>query len=387
MTRVTRFATQCVLFSVSALPGMLNAAAPPEPFQGIYLTSWSAGREASIEGVLQLAAAGRINTVVIDIKDASGYVAYDTHVPDVARYDAKRVLIRNIEELIKKLHRSGIYAIARMEIFQDPRLARALPAIAVHSRRKLSFPKPDLSTATLWRDNQDLPWIDPAAVEAWSYNAAIAKDALARGFDEANVDYVRFPSGGDLSDMYFPVWDGATPRHVVIRKFFAYLRRDLPDATLSADLFGLSTVNHDDLGVGQVIEDAYDYFDYVCPMVYPSLYAAGFLGFQNPAEHPYRVVNYSLRSARERLLAMKTRRKDVKLRPWLEAFSYKAVYTPEMVQAQIRAAKDALGSDYHGYTVWNPRNVYSEEIFAPLAGGPGSANPREARMSGGSSRW
>ena len=38
-------------------------------------------------------------------------------------------------------------------------------------------------------------------------------------------------------------------------------------------------------------------FDYVAPMVYPSHYANGFIGFANPADHPYEVVNYSMSSA------------------------------------------------------------------------------------------
>jgi len=50
------------------------------------------------------------------------------------------------------------------------------------------------------------------------------------GADELNFDYVRFPSDGDLNEMYFPNWDGKTPKHEVIRKFFGYLRKQLAGA-------------------------------------------------------------------------------------------------------------------------------------------------------------
>ena len=65
-------------------------------------------------------------------------------------------------------------------------------------------------------------------------------------------------------------------------------------------------MNNDDLGIGQVIQNAYEYFDYVCPMVYPSHYATGFLGYKYPAAYPYQVISYSLEHGLAKLLAMGT---------------------------------------------------------------------------------
>jgi len=351
----------------------------PPAFQGVYLTSWSAGSPARIHRVIELARAGRINTVVIDIKDATGYVAYATTAPDVARYGARRATIRDIDSLLARLHQEGLYVIARIVVFQDPRLALARPELAVHQHLEALPAERDGAgtalrpAAVLWLDRKHLAWIDPASREAWSYNAALAKEALSRGFDEINFDYVRFPSDGNLKEMEFPAWDGATPKHEVIRRFFAYLRHEMPDAVLSADLFGLSTVNHDDLGIGQVIEDAYPYFDYVCPMVYPSHFAAGFLGFPNPAEQPYRVVNYSLESAEKRLRNARAARG--RLRPWLQDFNIGARYDKDKVEAQIRAVRDALGDAYAGYLLWSPSNNYTEDALAEI---PGSSGPTPA---------
>ena len=76
----------------------------------------------------------------MDIKDASGYVAFDTDVPEVKRYDAERAVIRNIDLLVDKLHRENIYVIARIVIFVDPRLALTRPDLAVHQASKLPEP-------------------------------------------------------------------------------------------------------------------------------------------------------------------------------------------------------------------------------------------------------
>jgi hypothetical protein len=307
---------------------------------------------------------------VIDVKDYSGYVAYDTKVPEAVKYRAKSVRIKDISGLVKQFHDKGIYLIARISVFQDPVLSRARPDLAVYSKFKL-FP-PFFAPfyyflpAFLWLDNLGLSWVDPDVKEVWDYNIAIAKEVLSFGFDEINFDYVRFPSDGNLSDMGFPVWDGKTEKHLVIAEFFKHLRQELPDAKLSIDLFGLSTVNYDDLGVGQVIEDAFAYFDYVCPMLYPSHYAEGFLGCPNPASYPYEVVKYSMENAIRRLSVFNRANKtNAKLRPWLQDFNLGAVYDVKAVKSEIQAVYDAAGDNFKGFMLWSPSNIYTKEALSP----------------------
>jgi hypothetical protein len=267
--------------------------------------------------------------------------------------------------LVEKLHRADIYVIARMVIFVDPLLALARPELAVHQASEVVERKERLTTTTLWRNNKQQAWLDPSARDIWQYNVSIAQDALRRGVDEINFDYIRFPSDGNLKNMHFPNWDGSSPRHRVIAEFFSYLRRQLKDSVISGDLFGLATINRDDLGVGQIIEDAFRSFDYVCPMIYPSHFAPGFLGKQNPAEHPYQVVHYSMTSARQRLLAMGPEvAARAEIRPWLQDFSLATEYDIEMVRAQIRGVMEALGEDYVGFTMWNARNRYTQDALA-----------------------
>ncbi|MBZ9577621.1 hypothetical protein KJA13_01100 [Patescibacteria group bacterium] len=338
-----------------------------EIIKAIYLTSWSASKKKMIDYLIDIAKTTEINAVVIDIKDFSGYVGYDTDVAEVEKYGAEQIRIKNIESLIQELHKEEIYVIARITVFQDPVLARARPDLAVHSKAKLSSPDSSiLSLASLWLDDMRLAWIDPAAKESWDYNIAIAKDAVNHGFDELNFDYVRFPSDGDLKDMSFPFWDGKLPKRLIIREFFKHLRQELPDAKISIDLFGLSTVSYNDLGIGQIIEDAFEYSDYVCPMVYPSHYADGFIGYQNPAEYPYEVVKYSMEGALRKLMFYKqSQETNVQLRPWLQDFDLGATYDAEMVKAQIKAVYDALGEDFKGFMLWNSWNYYTKGALEP----------------------
>lgn len=338
---------------------------PPAVVKAVYMTSWSATKPNYIDYLINIAKNTEINSVVVDIKDWSGYVAYNTAVPEVEKYGAESIRIKDIGGLIQKLHDNGIYVIARITIFQDPVLAEARPDLAVRSQSKLFFfPLSFLSPASLWLDRLGLAWIDPAAKEAWDYNVAIAKDALKQGFDELNFDYIRFPSDGNLKDMIFPLWDRETPRHLIIKEFFKYLRQQLPDAKLSVDLFGLSASSADDLGVGQVIEDAFEYFDYICPMMYPSHYADEFLGFENPAEYPYQVVYYSTKRASQRLAAFKQSQKsNAQIRPWLQDFNLRAIYDAPMVRSEIQAVFDATADNFAGFMLWSSSNFYTEEAL------------------------
>jgi hypothetical protein len=235
-----------------------------------------------------------------------------------------------------------------------------------------------------WKDNKGITWVDPASHEVWDYNVAIARDAVSKGFDELNFDYIRFPSDGYMEDIDYRFWDKKTPRAEVIRSFYKYLRESLPNIKISADVFGQTTVNFDDLGIGQVIEDVYRYFDYVSPMIYPSHFRPGFLNFSEPAKHPYEVVRHTMESALLRLRNHELRIMNngasttspspnssfiihnSKLRPWLQAFDLGAVYTPVMIRSQIKALYDAASSTpdkINGFMLWNPSNIYNQVIL------------------------
>ncbi|MEK9201846.1 MAG: putative glycoside hydrolase, partial [Patescibacteria group bacterium] len=126
---------------------------------------------------------------------------------------------------------------------------------------------------------------------------------------------------------------------------------------ISADLFGMTTTNTDDLNIGQVLERTLPYFDYIAPMVYPSHYPKTFLGFSNPAEKPYEVIKYSLDSAVTRASTT-----PQKIRPWLQDFDLGAVYTKEMVRAQIQATYDA---GLTSWMLWDAANTYTRGALLP----------------------
>ncbi len=276
-------------------PPEAGIAWPPGVLKGIYLSFRSASSERGVGAATKLAANGLINAVAIDVKDILGRVGYDIRVPEAAGHGARPRMIADLNALVCTLREAGLYEIARMAVFKDAKLAEARPQVGIRSRRaQPAVGPPFLSGGALWRDKRQQAGLDPAAVDEWACNAAIAAEDFRAGVDEVNRDYIRFPTDGDLHDMHFAVRRAATSRREVLCAFFAYFRRKFPDQCLSADPRGLVSVARDDLGIGQVLEDAAPYFDFLCPMVYPSHYARGFRGFRKPAEHPCDVVQHPL---------------------------------------------------------------------------------------------
>ena len=220
------------------------------------------------------------------------------------------------------------------------------------------------------------------ARDYWDYMVLLSRASEKVGFDELNYDYIRFPSDGNMENLDFPVWDQKIPKHEIIKEFFRYTRAQLQGEKISADLFGQTTINKDDMGIGQVIEDALENFDYISPMVYPSHYINGFIGFQNPTDHPYEVVKYSMENAVSRKsaylevkenavlqnseasgtpaeIAQQALSSDVfklaKFRPWLQDFNLGATYDASMVRKQIQATYD---SGLTSWFFWDPANKY-----------------------------
>jgi len=331
-------------------------ANPPAVIKAIYATNWSVANEKKLNYLINLIKTTELNALVIDIKDFSGYISYNTNLELPKKYNAVELRIPKLNRLIKRLHDEGIYLIGRIAVFQDQRLPLARPDLALHAS----------STKGLWHDRKGLMWLDTAAQEVWDYNISVAKEILARGFDEVNFDYVRFASDGNMSDVTYPYWDGRMPRSKVVSNFFKYIRESLPDSKLSVDIFGLVTIAADDLGIGQYFEDALPYFDAIAPMVYPSHYSKGFNGYQNPADHPYEVVKYSLdfavRRMKDFMLYASTTPMQVKLRPWLQDFDLGANYDAAKVRAEIQAVIDSASSSpelFDGWMLWDPNNVYT----------------------------
>lgn len=307
--------------------------------KGVYSTGWIAGSKY-FDPLLAFIQKTDVNALVVDIKDDTGAISYQSKVPLAKKINANVNKIKSIEALMDTLKSNDIYPIARIVCFKDPLLAKMRPDLAAQSKK-----------GGTWYDRQGLAWVDPHSREVWDYTIDLAKEAAALGFKEIQFDYVRFASDGALSDIIYPHASGRSKAEVV-RSFLAYAREELSvyGVVLSADVFGLVCSVPDDLGIGQQLELIAEEVDYICPMVYPSHYYRGTYGIENPNVKPYETVYKSLTDAMKRIEG-----KRAKLRPWLQDFSLGHPYGRAELQAQIKATQDA---GIEEWLFWNPTCRY-----------------------------
>lgn len=323
----------------------------PEHVKAVYMSSWVAGTPSVRERLIKLIDTTELNAVVIDVKDNTGTLSWDGRV-------------RDIDGLLKELHEKNIYVIARIASFQDPLYVKQHPELAVK----------DVKTGGVWKDHKGVPWIDTGSRQMWEYVASIGHEAYARGFDELNYDYIRFPTDGDLKSMRFPISGdrGLNDKPGIVGEFYKFLHEEFSPKgiPISGDLFGIIATNSNETKtLGQDLGVALRYFDYVALMVYPSHFYPGTAGYQNPAAHPGEIITYStagavkiaeatasstLNASGTPLFASSTL--IAKLRPWYQDFDMGATYTKEMVRAQISAG-EKFG--VKSWMLWDPANKYT----------------------------
>lgn len=361
----------------------------PEEVKAIYMTSCVVGTPDFRQRLVDLIKETEINSVVIDIKDFSGTISFP---PESDKWRpawlAAKCGAADMKDFVKQLHEDGVFVIGRITVFQDPFYTSVNPNLAVKKS----------DGVTVWKDNKGLSFIDVGAREYWDHIILLARDSYNVGFDELNFDYVRYPSDGPMSDISFThsrEYPGDDMMQANLEEFFSYLQSRLSEQGLfakydhintgreenipytSADLFGMTTTNYDDLSIGQVQDRAAPYFDFIAPMVYPSHYPKSFLGLGNPNEHVYKVVNYAMQSGVDRMKSTTTPMMGFKhtrigtttpavyskpaytadkLRTWIQDFDYGGDYDVAEVKDQIRASYDA---GVRSWMIWSPSNIYT----------------------------
>ena len=338
--------------------------------KAVYLTGPSAGSSDRVDKIIDLAKKTELNSVVVDIKE-DGSLNYESGL-DVVKKFGKQIKYYDPEKLIKKFHENGVYVIGRIVTFKDPTLAKNRADLAIKN-----------SKGSLWLENGKTPWTNPYNEEVWDYNIAIAKEAISKGFDEIQFDYVRFPTG-KKSD--FNYGTNVPDKAAAINGFLAKANKVLHEEAkvpVSADVFAIIVESKPDgESIGQRITEVGKDIYCISPMIYPSHYAndakkgimANGVGqkingivFTKPDLEPYKVMYNALVSTKAKIAATENYR--AKVRPYLQAFTakylpngYYQTYGPQQVKEQIKAVYDA---GYEEWILWDPSNKYQESYFNP----------------------
>jgi len=330
---------------------IVDVSLDPFVVRGVYLPFGFAGRNTRTLALWDLIDATEINAVVVDVKSDTGQLNYRSDVPLAI---SATVTYSSLDYVLQEAKKRDLYVIARVVVFKDHLLAQQKPEWRVM-----------LKSGQPYLDYIDSMWVDPFRTEVWDYNIALCKEMVAKGVDEIQFDYVRFPSDGPVLSqcVYSNPENTEETRCAAIEAFLARAYKELKPlgVYVSADVFGLTGYAPDDMGIGQHIDEMSRHLDYLCPMVYPSTFAAHTGGIAVPPAQPYDIVYWSLGYFQKKLADVP----NVTLLPWLQAYqdyAFKIEYTVKEMRVQRQAVEDR---GIRGWLYWNAACKYLPELFDP----------------------
>ncbi|MGO1356705.1 putative glycoside hydrolase [Alkalibacterium gilvum] len=333
---------------------------PKDGVKGVFVTANSAGG-ARMEPLTNLLNNTELNSMVIDVKDDTGFITMPFESEDEMINENMKNWV-DPTELMAHLEENDIYPIARIVVFKDSLLAKERP--------DLSFKNPD---GSVWTNRAGHGFVNPFMKEVWDYNIEIAKEAAKMGFKDIQFDYVRFAEGFELRDdeLTYSLGDytdsdlnSVKKRVEAVTDFVEYAHQELQpfDVDLSVDIFGYSATVEETPGIGQNFSRISENVDVISSMIYPSHWGPGSLGIAKPDLEPYNVVANYLEYENEVLDNLGD---DAPIsRPWIQDFTasylgsgwYKNYGAPE-VSEQIRALND---NGVNEFLLWDAANTYSE---------------------------
>ena len=281
-----------------------------------------------------------LNAMVIDMKDDVGNLYFPTGNETALRAGAARRPL-DVVALLSRLRREGIYSIARVVVFKDPKLFN------YDGHRHAIW---NARTDAPWRGAEGEYWVDPHSRIVQDYNIGIARELAKLGFDEIQFDYIRFPSDGPTHlCRYRHRRQNDAFKSEVIGDFLERAKRSIP-VPISADIYGFNAMYRFGNWIGQDAEVIASIVDAVCPMVYPSHFGGRYYRRFPGDGHPYRIVLDS--GIRGRIITGG----GAPIRPYLQAFK---MLSPTWGPGYIRAQTDGVrNSGVSGYTFWNARGEY-----------------------------
>lgn len=303
----------------------------PRIVRALRVSKYVANDPDAFARLLELADTTIVDTLVFDTKDESGSVLYQSSVPAAQEYGSIRPMYDPVE-LLAAAREHGLYTITRVVSFEDDIWVRENPEAKLLGS-----------------------WVDPRDPANWEYPLQLAVEACELGFDEIQFDYVRFPAGKTGAAFNAREETDEATRVGAIQSYLAEARSRLHPlgCALSADVFGIVISTSDDQGIGQRPEEISQVVDAVSPMVYPSHYSNGWLGFADPNDYPAEVTADALDGGSPRLTSPSL------MRPWLQGFWW--------TNSQIKASIEEAEKRGVGWMIWNAAGNYSASAI-PDAG-------------------
>ncbi len=323
--------------------------------KSLYVPAYQAHLPGGFERFKKLILDNKLNSLVIDMKDDYGLMRFDAQDPLLTQKGVVSKYALDLDKFVKTFKEDNIYLIARIVVFKDRNLSNYNGGQYAVWDKKFKRPWQGISGTETLEDGTtqtryyDEAWVDPFCPEVWEYNVAIAKELIARGFDEIQFDYIRFPTDGqNLYNASYRWQTQGMDKEGALRSFLSYARENI-DAPIGIDIYGANGWYRSGTRTGQDVETLAQYVDVICPMFYPSHFEHKFMNYKPNEERPYRIYYYG--TYRNTVIA----RDRVVVRPWVQAFFLnvpydRQFYDKDYVLKEVFGVRDSVD---RGYMFWN----------------------------------
>lgn len=348
-------------------PGTINTpyAEKANGKKSIYASAYQCRTQEGINKFKKIVKDRNMNSIVIDMKDDYGYLRYDTKDPLVMEKGNVSQYAVDLDHFIEEFKKDNIYLVARIVTFKDRSLTKYKggkyavwdsklnkPWVGIKGYEDVTDEEGNVTeTKTLYFDEN---WCDPYSEEVWEYNVAVAKELVARGFDEIQFDYIRFPTDGtNLRNAQYRWQDKGMDKESALISFLSYARANI-DAPIGIDIYGANGWYRSGTRTGQDAEMLAEYVDVIGPMFYPSHFEQSFLNYEPYSDRTYRIYYYG--SFRNTILC----RNRAIIRPWIQCFylnvSYdRKYYNSDYIKKEFFGTRDSIN---RGYMCWNNSGEY-----------------------------
>lgn len=307
--------------------------------RGLYFPGPTA-RRLGAAGIIRTLRNSQMDAAVIDVKTDRGPVLFNTSVP--AFRDSAMNVLGDAQAMIRQLHEAGIYTVARLVCFNDPVTPLRHPELAVLDGR-------EHRRGQVWRSGGGGPWLDPSNPANHEAIRALAVEVEALGFDEIQLDYVRFPVDRTTAWAVFPHSRTGVRRYEYLTNMLRMIDESI-HIPLGVDIFGVAALHEGDTnGLGQLVEQWVQYVEVFQPMLYAN-------NFRSWRASPGQDRGESFVHTATAILRRRVGTRAV-IRPYLQAFGIGAgrPFNEEMIAGYIRAARSANAD---GFLFWNPAANY-----------------------------
>ncbi|WMJ84634.1 putative glycoside hydrolase [Oscillospiraceae bacterium LTW-04] len=184
-----------------------------EGMRGIYLPQAQLLDDTVLSNMLNSAAHAKLNTVVVDAKDATGTVLFSSENALAQKAGALADTTYSAQHVAKVISDKGFIPAARIHAFHD--------SIAPLHERDMAVHYYD--TDIYWYDNSPnmggKPWLNPYSQAAQQYIISLAGELCSQGFKIILLDSVQFPSGVGLDKAGYGTAAKTTAKDEVLTQF------------------------------------------------------------------------------------------------------------------------------------------------------------------------